>query len=330
MIQQYINIRQGGGGSVSLTVSDTTPNVGDTITLTATANFAATTFFFYARQGNELYLIGENSTGVLNWQVNLFNNFSLFVQANDTINGVFNAGGEPIAVVSSIGTNGLRLWYDPHLSGIAGSLYPDLSPTGANGSLTNSPSVNTSFVGGFVNFNGVNQFITNIGTTADYSFIQNTLQFTIMGFIRPSVSQNNRCICSNASGTDGRGHLLRIFTSSLSIEIFRATANVSYRITPNYTHVAGQWFHFALTCNGLGTGSAYINGQPVTANVTNQNGYTLATGNSQRVMTIGARQITAFDLFFNGRVAPFLMYNRQLSAGEVLNNFNTDRTRYGL
>ena len=46
MIEQYISIRQGGGGSsIIVSVSDDTPDVGDTITIsTITTGFAPTQY----------------------------------------------------------------------------------------------------------------------------------------------------------------------------------------------------------------------------------------------------------------------------------------------
>lgn len=99
MIQQYINIRQAGGG-VAVTVSDTTPDSGDTITITATATgFVPTQYQFLLFNGS-VTLLAQQVGNTLSWTVNVgAGNYDIYVLATDgSINGF---GLESIVVTVS-------------------------------------------------------------------------------------------------------------------------------------------------------------------------------------------------------------------------------------
>jgi len=318
------------GGSVSLAISDTTPSFGDTITLTATANFAATNYYFFARQGNDLYQIGQNSTGVLNWQADILGTFTVFVQADDNTVGSFNVGGNSVTSTAFIIISDLVLWGDPHFSGIVGTSYPDLSPTGANGTLFNSPTVDTSLIGGHIRLNGINQYARNFGNAATYSFIQNTLQFSIGVWIYSDAATGAQRIMTTGGGTTTRGFLFtqNHTANELSFVALRGVSNTLYTISTPFTMATGQWYRVDVTCNGIGTGQMYINGVPVTTTIIDTS-YALPTGNSNNDLIIGARQVSVLDGFWAGRIGPFQIYNSPLSDAGVLTNFNADKSRYG-
>jgi hypothetical protein len=338
MIQQYISIRQ-GGGSVALAISDTTPTVGDTITLTTTATgFTPTDYLFFARQGNDLFLIGENSTGVLNWYVDIIGTFTVFVQADDNTAGSFNVGGNGATSILTTVTSGLQLWLHPALSRIAPPNYPDLSPFLRSGQLINSPTVVTG-AGGYVEFNGVNQAVENIGGLADFAFIQNTLQFTIGAWVYiTDLTGRNPIIANTGTGAE-RGFSL-VFdtvnfggnvgsvTKRLVLSTYRAasgSSNIRFIMSADNVITTVGWNYVTITMNGSGTAQYYLNGQPITT--TEVNTPALPTGNSTRTLSVG--RPTGFALFFTGRIAPVQIYNRALTAQEVVDNFDADKFQYG-
>jgi len=324
------------GGSVSLAISDNTPPVGSTITLTATANFAATNYYFFARQGNDLYQIGENSTGVLNWQVNLLGTFTVFVQADDNTEGSFNVGGNSVTSTSTTITAGLQLWLHPALSGIVPPNYPDISGFNRNGTLVNSPTVITGS-GGYVEFNGVNQSIENIGGLADFSFIQNTLQFTIGAWVYVTDLTGRNPAVANTTTAAERGFMFYALDTSVlaggvtKAMVFQITRGVAgqallFKSNDNVITSVG-WNYVAFTMNGLGTGQFYLNGQPITTTTAHSGTPALSTGDSSRTMSVG--RITGFSFFLTGRIAPVQIYNLALTAQEVEDNFDADKFQYG-
>jgi len=326
------------GATVTLEVSDSTPNVGATITLTATAvGITATNYLFFARKGSDLFLLSEQAGNVFNWTVDIFGTFTLFVQADDTSVGSFNVGGNSVTS-SGIIINGLQFAHNGFIEPIVGTTYPDFSPFNRDGILVNSPTV-VAGAGGYVEFNGVNQYVDNIGTTADFSFIQNTLQFTVgMWVYIPNLSLRNffagNTLTSGQKGfsvaldSANYGPPIGVVTKRLMFSMYRGVSgisNVLFVMSNDNAITAVGWNYIALTMNGLGTAQWYLNGAAISTTETGT--YVLPTGNSTRELTIG--RVNGFSLYFDGRVGPNHIYNVELSAAEILNNFNADKTQYG-
>jgi hypothetical protein len=97
---------QGGGqgGSIAVTVSDANPDVGDTITITATpTGFTPTNHIFLLDDGSAVRLIAEQASGVYAWPVMVnAGNYTLIVLATD---GVTDAYGEVSITVSNSAYN---------------------------------------------------------------------------------------------------------------------------------------------------------------------------------------------------------------------------------
>jgi hypothetical protein len=82
----------GAGGSVSLAVSDISPNAGDTVTLTATpSGFTPTSYQFLLFNGS-VTLLSQQSGNTYNWTVNVpAGNYSIYVLATDGATDVFDS-----------------------------------------------------------------------------------------------------------------------------------------------------------------------------------------------------------------------------------------------
>jgi hypothetical protein len=76
--------------SVSLAVSDTTPDFGQTITLTATpTNITPTSYIFLTYDGVTIELIIEQAGAVYNWAANRSGTYDVYVLATDGSNNVY-------------------------------------------------------------------------------------------------------------------------------------------------------------------------------------------------------------------------------------------------
>ena len=343
MIQQYISIRQGGGGSVSVAVSDASPDVGDVITITATATgFTPTNYLFYAQQGGQLLQIGEQSGNVINWTVSIIGTFKIFVNATDSPIGAFNAGGLDVTSTAVIVTTNIQLWQDPFRSNVVPPTYPDISGFGRDGTMNNTPLfvAGTLFPngGGYTEFNGVDQSIGSIGTVSDFSFIQNTLQFTIGTWVRVTNLTGRNPVVASTSSSANKGFVFySLDTSSafggiakgIAIQITRGVGggNQIFVRSVNNIITTVEWNYIAITMNGVNTGQIYLNGVAIpTSN--GGSSWVNPTGDSTRVLSVG--RITSESLFFTGRIGPVQIYDRALTALEVQQNFETDRYRYGI
>ena len=324
--------------SVSLAVSNTSPLRGETATLTATpSDITPTTYLFYAVSSDEeIRLIAQQASNTFDWEVNIQQaTWMVYVEAVEAGSPNIHASDcVEITVQTAIVTDDLELYLDPFLSEISGTDYPDISGNSRDGTLINSPIVVVGSLdnddGGYVDFDGVDQSVENIGAVADFSFIQNTLVFSVCGWFRLDDLSGTYRIAGNVGGSSDKGFLISVRTSGqIDIGTFKGVNGNSYTMDSNAGVISSEtWYHFAFTCNGLGTGQIYINGSSVTTTITNTS-YTLPSGNSSNELQLG-RRATVGTEWLNGRIAPVQVYSKELSSAEVLQNFNADNERYGL
>jgi hypothetical protein len=89
----------GSGGSVSVAVSDATPSTGETITITATDDFAANNFLFFSYDGATIERIVDQASGVYNWAVNRAGTYDIYAVATD---GTVKSWGKVGVVATSV------------------------------------------------------------------------------------------------------------------------------------------------------------------------------------------------------------------------------------
>lgn len=98
----------GGGGSISsLVVSDTTPNFGDIITITATpTGLTPTSYLFFAFDGSSITFIAEQAGAIANWTVSLSGTFDIYALATDgalEVYGTIEVTATSTLILDSIG-----------------------------------------------------------------------------------------------------------------------------------------------------------------------------------------------------------------------------------
>jgi hypothetical protein len=87
------------------------------------------------------------------------------------------------------------------------------------------------------------------------------------------------------------------------------------------------WYNVAITRSGTNLVSTYLNGAVVINQASNPNGFVNAMGN----LVVGRGfHLGGAERYFNGSVSNVNVYNRALSAGEIQQNFNALRGRYGI
>jgi hypothetical protein len=235
--------------------------------------------------------------------------------------------------VRNITTNGLVLFLDAAnpKSYVSGSTtWNDLSIGGNNGTLTNGPTYSSANAGSIV-FDGVDDYVTGIGTTSTFSFIQNTGVFTINAWVKPNVLGTAMYFIGNNDGTTGaKGLYLGYNGTSGRLWLFM-TSGVSGQpilsyVSSNNFFTNNDWIH--VVCVGNGTNSQfYKNG--VIFGSSSSNFGTLSTGDSTRNLAIG-RVNNSPGTNWSGSIAQTSIYNRILSASEVLQNYNSTKVRFNL
>jgi hypothetical protein len=198
----------------------------------------------------------------------------------------------------------------------------DLSKNGNTAVLTNGPTFDSGS-GGSVLFDGTNDYaiITNSPTLnmGNGSFT-GELWLKIANY-----SSGERMIFEyNVWGASGT-YQLSTFGNTLRInfpEAYAALKYLDYSYTPLTTNVWMQIVGQFDTVNN--NYNLFING----TSVSQVTGTTQEISNVTSNMYIMSRGGTG--LFLPGNLASFRMYNRALSASEILKNFNCTRTRFRL
>ena len=206
----------------------------------------------------------------------------------------------------NIVTNGLVLYLDAAnpRSYISGStVWNDLAGTN-NGTLINGPTFNSSN-GGSIVFDGVDDFVSGSCTTVNANVGMTTFIWVRTTITSPQV------FFSCTSGVNN-GFRLEIDGGQFLLT-FGGVANYSSGNSVS----DGNWKQLVVTTVGT-TGRIYINGNLVAS------------------PTVGTMQGTPNQFvisgstirFLNGNVASVILYNRALSASEVLQNYNATKRRY--
>ena len=189
-----------------------------------------------------------------------------------------------------------------------GTSWVDLSDQGNNGTLTNGPTFSSSD-GGSIVFDGTNDYV-DLGD--NFNLATGTFDFWFN-------------LDNSPASTD------RIWGKNQNFECrwtgtpqFVVDLGASSSITSTKTDwSAGQWYNITLTWNSSSNVSTlYVQGaQDTTGTATSPVGL---TGNFR----IGSSLDNS--AYMDGKVAIFKVYNTVLTSAQVAENYNANRSRFGL
>ena len=197
-----------------------------------------------------------------------------------------------------------------------------------NGSLTNGPTFNSDN-GGSIVFDGVNDYANlNIKCSdfvSDNGDMTLQLWFNISQY--PSVNLGYGLFGGSKyfSESGGGGFMIINRTNGFFGGVFiNAVSDTGYPVYMSNSNILiNNWYHTALTYNN-GTSNLYFDGQLITT-IT---GVTY-TSNSINFQLGGVPQ-GGWEPRMPGKISNAQIYNRALSADEVLQNFNAQKGRFGL
>jgi hypothetical protein len=235
------------------------------------------------------------------------------------------------SIYTPIVTNGLVLNLDASSTNPGtGLTWSDMSTSGYNGTLVNGATFGSAN-GGSILFDGVNDYVNNIGDLSTFSFIQNTGVYTISAWVKPNSLNTEMYYLGNNDGTGAKkGFFLGNSGSSNSL-IIQISRGAGGGVNQTLTHVVGNfysntaWVNIVCVGNGVNN-KVYKNG--VLFN-TSSNFSTFSTGNTDNTLSVG-RINSANSWYWNGGVSSVNIYNRAISDSEVLQNFNLTKSRFGL
>ena len=212
----------------------------------------------------------------------------------------------------------------------SGTTWFDVSGYGYNGTLTNGPTFSNANVGSIV-FDGTNDFVSvgNIGTTTS---------FTVLLWCYPTsvTSYRNILDCNfNYNATTGNiGPRLEMNSSGnlswLYSNITNSNDSFYVQAVVNSGLAANSWYCVGITYNSTGnTSTTYLNGYDTTNSRVSYGSPTGFVGTMSNVI-LGKGFFLDGSRLYAGRLANTLIYNRALTAAEVLQNYTQTKSRFGL
>ena len=214
--------------------------------------------------------------------------------------------------IMSIVTDGLTLRLDagnPASYDGGGIIWTDISGTEQNIELVNSPTF-TSGTPAYFTFNGSDQFGVGNGEVLSSTSYTKSVWFYLNGYAD-----------NNLVSSDTGGHFMFMAGGN---KIYCGHANWgNYTAYPSTADISlSTWYNATLTFNTTDGMVLYINGiqdSTYTAEKTAHGG-----DNSTNIATFGGGNL------LNGRISKIYCYNRSLTSNEVLQNYNFDKSKFGL
>lgn len=217
-----------------------------------------------------------------------------------------------LAYNPTIVSNGLVVAYDPANPKCypgSGVTFYDLSGNGNHGTLTNGPSISNNLAK-YTVFDGSNDYIVSSNNTGIAGTAPRTLMaWAWMGNVATSV-------IARLGTTGGQSFEMQVNASRLIMH--RNDGSPSYAFTSPSIKL-NRWYHFAITCDGTNH-NFYIDGQ-------------YDSTSSLAITTLSSPLYVGYPVYvgngyMNGNVSQVLLYNRELSASEINQNYNATKGRY--
>lgn len=227
----------------------------------------------------------------------------------------------------TIVTNGLVLALDAgdrnsYVSG--SSTWFDLVGSN-NGTLTNGPTFDTGS-GGSIIFDGVDDYINcgNLGTIGNSQTVEVWFRSTSVVNYRNVLDMN---YSTYSPVTGNVGPRLEQYTGGDLRWIWSGNTTVNglfNRSAAGITVVANTWYQAVFTLSS-GAYVVYLNGIQRDSGTSAQ-GYITTYGS----VNLGRGFVLASDRYFTGNESMLRIYNKTLSADEVLQNYNAQKSKFGL
>jgi len=222
----------------------------------------------------------------------------------------------------SIVTDGLVLHIDaanPKSYPGTGTTINDLSGNGNNGTLINGAAFNSANAGS-IEFDGVNDTI-NFGTGNTFFPLEN---FTMIMWFSSDGQTDTTGAAPSLLGLT-YGIRLRVNADNLSYGLDDGTT-IRYLQSPStYDFHNSSWHQVAIQANPTQR-HMYIDGQYINSLTRNWSGTTRWPTNPANL----GRDNNNSVYYFRGQIPIYKIYNKVLSAAEVLQNYNATKARFGL
>ena len=207
---------------------------------------------------------------------------------------------------------------------ISGSTtWNDISRGSNNGTLVNGPTFSSSN-GGSIVFDGVDDRVsrtTNINTGQNFT-VNAWIYPTLLGTTKRTVAASSY----NYTSLNGWFLCTAGFNTNNTF-FFSAGSDNAYRVALANTLSLNQWAYISAVCqNGGGSINLYKNGIETSYELTSVSTNTLTYTYPQ--FNVGYRDTAGLTDPYTGNIAQVTIYNKTLTASEVLQNYNATKGRY--
>jgi hypothetical protein len=204
-----------------------------------------------------------------------------------------------------------------------GILWSDVSGNGRSSSLLSGTSYNNTN-GGSINFAG--------GYVSGSSQVNTGQNFTVNVWTYPTLlGTTRRALVGNSYNysTSNGWFFSTAGASTNNTFFFSVGADLAYRIAAANTLSLNQWYYLTAVCqNGGGSIDLYRNGNIITSYAVSLQATNTVTYTTSE-LNIGARLSTNIDPY-TGEISSVTIYNKALTAQQVLQNYNATKGRFGL
>ena len=231
--------------------------------------------------------------------------------------------GSKFGIIASTGNNiqteGLVGYWDAAYKKSypgSGTSWNDLTSNQNNGVLVNGPTFDSND-GGSIVFDGSDDYITIAQTSGDFS--QNPM--TTEHWVKfDAFNAGGDMLLMDRTVWNGTTGIETYILGSPKVVAVRGSGVTKH--DGSVTISTGTWYQICIVFSGT-TAYIYINGQLDTSGTIGQ------VQNSSHAMHVG-NYPSNNSYNFDGNWANLLIYNKALTAGDVLQNFNAQKDRFGL
>jgi len=218
-----------------------------------------------------------------------------------------------LAYNPTIVSSGLVVAYDPANPKCypgSGVTFYDLSGNNNHGTLTNGPTISNNLAK-YTVFDGSNDYIVSANNTGIAVTSPRTIMaWAWMGNVASSV------IARIGASADNQAYEMQVWSSKL---IMHRYAGAPSHVESTSSVKLNRWYHFAISYDGSNV-KFYIDGA--------YDGVSSLSLNTANAPLYVGSPVWGGNGHMNGNVSQTLLYNRELSATEINQNYNATKGRY--
>ena len=233
----------------------------------------------------------------------------------------------PNIPAASVVLSNLVLYYDPSNPSSypgSGTIITDLSGNGRNGTMSN-----ITYTSPYFTYNGSSSQIA----IADNELLEpGSGDWTIEVWVNQSVAGNDVVLGKFDPGGSAQdvSYSIRTTGSTYYAQLGSGTGSGATLFVNSTNHIGtiGTWYQIVYSFTNVATNTlqTFVNGVSI-----GSVGHSLASLlNTTTGLYIGSYNNGEYAQYFDGKIGITRLYNRALTSTEVLNNYNVDKSKYGL